>query len=212
MSNNVVKTFDELADRYDSWFDRHSAAFESELMALKKVLPSTGEGLEIGVGSGRFAAALAIKTGVEPSEKLRSLALSRGVNVVEGTAESLPFPDQYFDFALLTTVLCFVESPSIVLQEAKRILKPNGVLIVGMIDRNSLLGQHYSSIKRENLFYKSAHFYSVDEVIKFLNENGFQKKEIYQTIFSELKDIKTPDQIKSGYGEGGFVAISASKK
>ena len=124
MNQESSDAFDQLADRYDSWFDRHQAAFLSEIEAYKKVVPTSGEGLEVGVGSGRFAAALGIKTGVEPSDKLGSLAKSRGIKVFQGTAESLPFPDHQFDFVLLSTVLCYLEHPLQALLEAKN---PTGI-------------------------------------------------------------------------------------
>lgn len=105
MGIESIKIFNQFANRYDSWFDDHSAVFQSELEALKKVIPKSGEGLEVGVGSGRFSAALGIKTGIELSVKLCNLARSRGINVDEGVAESLPFQNQQFDFVLFNTVL-----------------------------------------------------------------------------------------------------------
>jgi SAM-dependent methyltransferase len=161
MNSKSIKTFNQLADRYDNWFDRHPAVFQSEVEALKKVLPKLGEGLEVGVGSGRFAAALGIKTGVDPSEKLRAMAKIRGISVFEGVAEALPFPKETFDYILFGTVLCYLNSPLGGLIEAKRVLKPGGSLIIAMIDRNSALGQSYEARKQDNPFYRDARFYSV---------------------------------------------------
>jgi hypothetical protein len=45
--------------RYDDWFERHRAAYLSELLAIRALLPWEGRGLEIGVGTGRFAGPLA---------------------------------------------------------------------------------------------------------------------------------------------------------
>lgn len=204
-SNNV---FDDLADRYDSWFDRHKAAFLSEVEAYKKVIP-VGEGLEVGVGSGRFAAALGVKTGVEPSEKLANLATTRGIKVFKGTAEALPFPDHQFDFILLATVLCYLNDPLKAIVEAKRVLKYDGTLIIGMLDKKSALGRSYEARKTENPFYCNAHFYTVSEVLVFLHAGHFKEKAIYQTIFAPLEEITQPEPVKTGYGEGGYVVISA---
>ena len=209
MKSKPTDSFDQLADRYDSWFDRHAAVFQSELEALKKVVPKNGKGLEVGVGSGRFAEALGIKTGIEPSEKFREMAKSRGIHVFEGIAEALPFPDKQFDFILLTTVICFLDSPLKGLEEAKRVLKSNGILIIGMIDRQSELGLQYEKRKQDNPLYQHAHFYAVDNVLAMLKQSGFAHKEIYQTVFSPLDEIKSTEPIKSGHGEGGFVVIKA---
>ncbi|HHZ4597759.1 TPA: class I SAM-dependent methyltransferase [Legionella pneumophila] len=70
-----------------------------------------GLGLEIGVGTGRFAVELGVHHGIEPASKMRVIALSRGIHALDGTAESLPYQDNYFDFALLITTLCFINDP-----------------------------------------------------------------------------------------------------
>ena len=49
-----IESFEKNVDRYEAWFDRNMAAYESELAALRALLPKSGEGLEVGVGTGRF--------------------------------------------------------------------------------------------------------------------------------------------------------------
>jgi ubiquinone/menaquinone biosynthesis C-methylase UbiE len=69
-------------------------------------------------------------------------------------------------------------------KEAKRVLKIGGKLIIGIIDKNSTLGQFYLEKKKQgHLFYKYASFYSVDEIVKMLEKYGFGKFKFYQTIF-----------------------------
>lgn len=211
MGLKSISVFNELADQYDSWFDRHPAIFQSELEALKKVVPNLGKGLEVGIGSGRFAAALGIQVGIEPSEKLSKIATSRGIHVIQGVAEALPIENEQYDFILLNTVLCFIDSPLKGLSEAKRVLKSNGLLIIGMIDRNSELGQSYEMSKKDNPFYQYAHFYSANEVVDLLTQVGFYKQEIYQTLLISPKKIIQTELIKPGFGEGSFVVIKATK-
>ena len=209
MSEEKITPFNKLAQEYDQWFDRHQAVFQSELEALKKVVPSKGLGLEVGVGTGRFAAAFGIKFGIDPSQAMLDIAKSRGIDIVKGVAESLPFENDYFDFVLIVTTLCFVDNPLKALSEIKRVLKPGGSLIIGMIDRSSALGKSYEAKKQDNPFYRDAHFYSVDEEIQLMNQLGFAQKEIYQTIFKPLENITKVEQVKKGYGDGGFVVIRA---
>jgi len=52
--------FESHTARYDSWFDTHKYAYLSELRAIKKAISSRVNGIEIGVGSGRFAEPLRI--------------------------------------------------------------------------------------------------------------------------------------------------------
>lgn len=209
MTSKIISIFDQFAKKYDEWFDVHPYIFQAEVNALQMLVPKKGIGIEIGVGSGRFASALNIHHGVEPAFAMRALAASRGIDVVDGKAESIPFPDNYFDFVFFVTTLCFVEDPSAALCEAHRVLKSNGQIIIGMIDRNSKLGQNYESGKMRNPFYQYAHFYSVNEVLELLKQAGFKETNIVQTIFSPLDDIQKIEPAKNGFGEGGFVGISA---
>ena len=59
-------------------------------------------------------------------------------------------------------------------KEAYRVLKDEGVLIVGFIDKNSTIGEFYESRKPESVFYKHANFYSVDRVTEELKKVGFK--------------------------------------
>ena len=83
--------FENYAQKYDEWFDKNKFVYESELQAVKELLPRSENGVEIGVGSGRFAAPLNIKLGVDPSKELGKIAKKRGINIISGVAESLPF-------------------------------------------------------------------------------------------------------------------------
>ena len=64
-----VEPFERYTEEYEDWLERNKFAYLSELEAIKSQLPKTGYGLEIGVGSGRFAAPLGIKLGIEPSKE-----------------------------------------------------------------------------------------------------------------------------------------------
>ena len=61
----MIDVFNKHYKKYDAWYDKHSHAYLPEVEAVKSLLPKKGKGLEIGVGTGRFASALGIKYGVE---------------------------------------------------------------------------------------------------------------------------------------------------
>ncbi|MFW5937787.1 MAG: class I SAM-dependent methyltransferase, partial [Halanaeroarchaeum sp.] len=126
--------FDEHADEYEAWFAAHETAYDAELAALDRFVPAVGDGLEIGVGSGRFAAPLGIEVGVDPSIPMLEHARERGVDVFRGVAEWLPFREGTFDTALLVTTICFVDDVPRTLAEAARVLRPDGSLVIGYID------------------------------------------------------------------------------
>ncbi|HOY10186.1 MAG TPA: class I SAM-dependent methyltransferase [Candidatus Omnitrophota bacterium] len=207
-----IQPFEEYADQYEGWFEKNYWVYQSELQAVKGLLPQQGNGLEVGVGSGRFAGPLGISFGVEPSPKMRMLAKARGIKVIDASGEYLPFNDFQFDFVLMVTMICFFDDINKAFRETYRILKPNSHLVIGFIDKNSPVGEIYQKHKNENEFYKLATFYSIDEVVFYLKNAGFKKFEFNQTIFKDLRKIKDIEPIKNGYGKGSFVVISALKE
>lgn len=93
-----VAPFESHTDRYERWFEQHQAAYCSEMLAVRAQMPLQGLGVEIGVGSGRFAAPFGVAIGVDPSFNMLRRARARGV------AEALPFADDTFDFMLMVTL------------------------------------------------------------------------------------------------------------
>jgi len=65
-------------------------------------------------------------------------------------------------------------------------------------DKNSEVGRGYQQHKKE--------------IIYFLRNAGFQKIMFKQTIFQDIRSIKSREPIKNGYGEGSFVVATAIKK
>jgi len=203
-----TKTFDDNTSRYEMWFSRNEATYLSELEAIRDMLPG-GRGVEIGVGTGLFAAPLGIKTGIEPSKNMRRIASERGIEVLDGVAEDLPFSDGSFDFALMVTTICFVDDINASFREARRVLKPEGSLIVAFVDRESPLGMKYQEHRMESEFYMDATFFTVDELVYSLKKAGFMKFMFNQTIFHEPELIDDVEPFREGYGEGSFVVIRA---
>jgi ubiquinone/menaquinone biosynthesis C-methylase UbiE len=81
VENNV---FDGIVESYEKWFKRNDKLLESELHAIKQMLPTKGKGIDIGVGTGIFASRLEIMDGIEPSPQMAAVARSRRVNFIEG--------------------------------------------------------------------------------------------------------------------------------
>lgn len=206
-----TQPFDEYHVDYEDWFEQHPKVYLSELEALRSLIPRGKSGVEIGVGSGRFALPLGIVVGIDPSREMRKLAARRGVDVRDAVAEALPFRDGTFEFALMVTTICFVDDVRKSFEEIHRILKEGGRVVVGLVDKESSLGRTYLRMKNENKFYRVATFYSTNEAIGFLEELGFADIKVVQTVFGDLDEIEEVQSYREGFGEGGFVAIRATK-
>jgi len=199
--------FESQAQEYDSWFENHSELFQNECLTLKNAIPD-GIGIEIGVGTGRFAEVLKIPVGVEPAHAMAQMAIARGITVINANAEELPFHSLSFDYAIMITTDCFLDNISKAFTEVHRIIKKNGFFIVAMIDKDSELGKQYEMKKTTNIWYKDAHFHSVHEITDQLQQAGFTNFEYWQTLFTENEELTNP---LPGFGKGGFVVIRSQK-
>ncbi|MHA1757214.1 MAG: class I SAM-dependent methyltransferase [Promethearchaeota archaeon] len=206
-----IEPFDKYYRRYDEWFETNRFVYLSELNAIKSILPDFENAIEVGVGTGRFAIPLGIKLGVEPSEAMRKIAEERGVKVLKGVGEALPFDDGEFDLVLLVTTICFVDNLDKVFLESNRILREGGSLVVGFVDSDSPLGKKYIEKREENVFYREANFFSTSYVITHLKMAGFRIDKVKQTIFRPLSDINELEKVEDGSGRGGFIVIKAVK-
>lgn len=196
---------------YDEWFERHRLAYLSELLAVRSLLPWRGRGLEIGVGTARFAAPLGVEFGIDPAAEMLGYARSRGVRVAAATAEALPFAAGAFDYALVVTTICFVDDAAAMLREAARVLRPDGTLVIGLIDRESPLGQDYLSHQADSVFYRAARFFSAAEVAGLLAQTGFLDATWLQTLSSPIAGMSEVEPAAEGTGRGAFLAVRARR-
>ena len=96
--------YDGIADWYDAEFQ--PAPLESETWQTLVELLGEGSGnlVDIGCGTGSYAAALAelgwTVTGVDVSEDMLRRAREKGVETVRADAAALPFEDASFDAAV----------------------------------------------------------------------------------------------------------------
>lgn len=98
-----------------------------------------GEVLELGIGTGlnlpHYPKTVSQLHAVDPADLLpkivteRSASQSFPIRIQHITAESLPYDDRSFDFAVSTWTLCTIPDPVKALREVRRVLKPDGVFL-----------------------------------------------------------------------------------
>ncbi len=207
---------DRLASEYDRWFDSPEGQelFRIELACVQDVSNDNRDRwLEVGVGTGRFASALGIREGVDPSEPALLLARSRGIDARQGTAERLPYSDGTFDGILLVTTLCFVSDARRAMREFCRVVKPGGQLVIGMIPADSPWGRLYAEKGRQgHPFYSTAHFHTVADVISLAEEAGFTFARACSCLLNAPESTQSRDTAPGIIEEAGFVCLGFSAK
>jgi len=175
----MIGYFDENVSKYDSWYNKHESEYYEQLEFIRERLPS-GKGVEIGVVTARFASRLGISVGVDDSEKMLSLAASRGIFSIMAYADRLPFISSYFDFSIFIVTICFLDDPIAPLKEAGRI--SNEVISV-ILEAGT---EYTNKLQQEKKgFYAYAKFYSEADMIKMYTMAGLK------VIRNEYSDLYT---------------------
>jgi SAM-dependent methyltransferase len=208
VNKEIVDHFQKTWKEYDEWYEAHPALFRTELAALRKAVPARGRGLEVGVGTGQFAAALSIPYGLDPSSGMLGPARRKGIQVVQGFGEAQPFRAGSFDYVIAVFVIEFVDDLRGFLAEAGRILRSGGVLVTGFIDRDSAWGRHFLETSQARSFF---HPPWPRELIDILAGLGLGLKGSWQTLFGPPPDLEEEEEPRTGFGQGGFVVLKSRK-
>jgi len=210
---NGIEIFQREAARYDAWFDsnRGKRIFASELLCLRQLchdLPRPW--LEVGVGTGRFAHALAIDVGVDPASRVLRYAKQRGVRTFQAAGQSLPFNVGRFGGTFLIVTLCFADDPEGLVREAARVTRRQGGVVFGLVPAGSPWGKFYTAKgKAGHLFYCNATFFTLEECEDLAVSVGMRLDRAASTLFGSPDEqaiqIELPRQGKDR--SAGFVAM-----
>lgn len=170
-------------------------------------IASPGRVLDVGSGKGKFLCEMARRGlkvhGVEVNpdyiEEAKSQAVKEGVaiQVINTQAESLPFPNDYFNFVNCAEVTEHVEYPVRVCEEIYRVLKPGGCGYISFHNRFGFYDYHYHlhfinwlprSVAEFILFFlnkqktdsiigkqrlMTMHYFTYGQIKKILENSGF---------------------------------------
>ena len=102
---------------------------------VSRLPPDGGRVLDVATGTGLVAAGLLARgfrvTGLDQSPEMLARARERfgaGVELVEASADELPFPDASFDHLTFTYLLRYVDDPAATMRELARVVRPGGTV------------------------------------------------------------------------------------
>ena len=121
-----------------------SVALKNKLNLINSLQPNKGKLLDIGAGTGEFLSVAKNDgwqtIGVEPSDRAKAIAKSKGVSFVEQTSE---LENNSFDVISMWHVLEHVPDLDAQIKELKRLLKPTGTLIIAVPNFKSFDAKYY---------------------------------------------------------------------
>lgn len=139
--------YDEFAKRYDDRRggrvrDGYHDLVDDLEVGFVRPFAAGRDLLEVGCGTGllleRFAAMCRTARGVDLSPGMLERARERGLDVLEGSATALPFPDASFDVAVSFKVLAHVPDIRTALAEMTRVVRPGGHVIAEFYNPRSV--------------------------------------------------------------------------
>ncbi|HMK54069.1 MAG TPA: methyltransferase domain-containing protein [Methanobacteriaceae archaeon] len=209
MSEKNVKFWRDVSDKYDNAIDiilgKNIRHYILENLEQESNL---GRSVEFGCGTGYFTKALAEKSetliATDISNEMLEIA-ENNLDKIKNTefkcldCQSSSFGENTFDTVFIGLVLLFTDDAQKVLEESKRILKPEGSLLLAEPDISYLSG--YGKLK---FFYRTitsywkipptGHFFTQEELLRMLNETDFKviQKEV-------LQDPSDPHSLSASY-------------
>lgn len=174
---------------HDSQYKMRVFSFYNALKKNAEYLPKPGaKVLDIGTAGGAFLDAAEEfgfdAYGMEPSKDLVERGKARGLKIEQGTIESHTFEAHSFDMVCLWDVIEHLPDPKSSLEEIRKLLKPDGVLLINFPDigtwQAKLAGKRFWWILSVHL-----HHFSKSTMRDICQRTGFEVfhfKRYWQTL------------------------------
>lgn len=162
-------------------------ALKDKINLIASFKPAKGKLLDIGAGTGDFLVVANrfgwSVTGVEPNEKAREIASAKGVEFTVGT-ESIP--DGTFDAVTMWHVLEHVPDVQQQIVELKRIIKPDGVIVIAVPNFKSYDAKHYGEFWAAYDVPRHLWHFSKTAITKLFSAAGMEVVKIRPMVFDSF--------------------------
>jgi ubiquinone/menaquinone biosynthesis C-methylase UbiE len=162
----------EIAENYDEYYQTD---FGKEVDIIEKniinsflsKIPIKSNVLELGCGTGHWTKFFNKKgfnniIAVDISNEMLKIAKKKNIDAIflQEDSLNLTFKNNFFDTVISITMLEFVENQDKSIKEITRVLKPNGNLILGILNKNSYLGKNKEKFES----FRNAKFLSINDL------------------------------------------------
>lgn len=182
-------------------------ALRDKISLIQKFKPSKGELLDIGAGTGDFLVVAKNAgwniTGIEPSEKARGIAIGKGISFASQLSD---VPSHSKDVITMWHVLEHVPDVEQQITELKRILKPDGVIIVAVPNYKSYDAQYYGKFWAAYDVPRHLWHFSKTAIKKLFGLQGIDLIEVLPMKFDSFYVSLLSEKYKTGKMNfvGGF--------
>ena len=191
-------------------------AIRDKVSLITKLQPQKGMLLDIGAGTGDFLQEAQNQnwkiTGIEPNDKAKTIALSKGVSF----AESLEALDNHsFDVITMWHVLEHVPDLEKQIQELKRLLKPNGTIIIAVPNYKSFDAQHYGKFWAAYDVPRHLWHFSKTSIAKLFERENMHLVKVLPMIFDSFYVSLLSEKYKTGkmnFVSGFFIGLRSNLK
>ena len=138
-TDKIKQVYDKRAKTYDRTVGFGERLLVGDLRRQFGALQA-GETLEVAIGSGlnlpyytdtvTRVVGIDLSPGMLAEARARADALGREIELIEGDAEAIPFPDASFDTVGISLALCTVPNPQAALRELVRVCRPGGRVVL----------------------------------------------------------------------------------
>ena len=163
-----------------------------------EIVKNSNRILDIGCGKGTFLNILKKHNkethGLEPDSNAINILLKNGHKAVKGDILSSNYDSNYFDLVILSQVFEHVENPAFLLEEAKRILKPGGYILIITPNSDSNLAKRYKNLWRSLELPRHVILHSPNSINKLFSKLYFELKIYVRVSPIDIKETAILDK------------------